>query len=186
VEVRGENWCVCEMCVGWMSWERFGCQKDCSAHPTTCISAALFEAQAKNLVSKGFLAAGYNRLNIDDCYMDSRDPDTNDLRADRRRFPGLSLAVVGCWLLVVGCWGWQTHTVCHTLTGGIPALSANIHGLGLKFGVYNDVGRGTCAGNPGLNVSMDSSSDAQLKRDVALMASRWKIDSIKVKCEGLA
>ena len=64
--------------------------------------------------------------------------------------------------------------------GGIPALSAKIHSMGLKFGVYNDVGRGTCAGNPGLNVSMDSSSDAQLQRDVALMAHKWQIDSIKV------
>ena len=64
--------------------------------------------------------------------------------------------------------------------GGIPALSAKIHSMGLKFGVYNDVGRGTCAGNPGLNVSMDSSSDAQLQRDVTLMAHKWQIDSIKV------
>ena len=36
----------------------------------------------------GFLEAGYNRINIDDCYMDSRDPKTNDLRADESRFPG--------------------------------------------------------------------------------------------------
>ena len=70
--------------------------------------------------------------------------------------------------------------MCLDTLGGISALSAKIHGMGLKFGVYNDVGPGTCAGNPGLNVSIDGSSDAQLKRDVALMADKWKIDSIKV------
>lgn len=54
---------------------------------------------------QGFLKAGYNRIDIDDCYMSARDPVTNDLTADPTRFPG-----------------------------GIEALSAKIHGLGLKFG----------------------------------------------------
>eukprot|EP00035_Acanthoeca_spectabilis_P040106 m.490154 g.490154 ORF g.490154 m.490154 type:complete len:131 (-) comp98628_c0_seq1:264-656(-) len=85
--------------------------------------------------------------------MTNRDPVTNQLMADPGRFPG-----------------------------GIAALSEKIHKLGLKFGVYNDIGRTTCAGNPGLNVSDvdDVTADAQLKRDCDLMANVWKIDSIKV------
>ena len=35
--------------MGWMSWERYGCQKDCAGHPDACINAALFEAQAQAL-----------------------------------------------------------------------------------------------------------------------------------------
>lgn len=141
-----------------MSWERFGCQRDCDENPSDCISAALFEQQAAAIVSKGFLAAGYNRVDIDDCYQTSRDPATNDLRADPIRFPG-----------------------------GMAALSAKIHAMGLKFGVYNDIGSTTCAGDPGLNVSgsADAATDAQLKRDVELMANTWKIDSIKVQAEQL-
>eukprot|EP00040_Diaphanoeca_grandis_P034836 m.217487 g.217487 ORF g.217487 m.217487 type:complete len:411 (+) comp33236_c0_seq14:3-1235(+) len=139
--------------MGWMSWEKYGCQTDCVTFPDACINAQLFETQAKALVDKGFLKAGYDRVNIDDCYMDARDPVTNDLRADETRFPG-----------------------------GIPALSKKIRGLGFKFGVYNDIGRTTCAGNPGLNVSdtPDKDADAQLKRDVELMANEWMIDSIKI------
>lgn len=118
--------------------------------------------------------------------MDSRDPKTNDLRADESRFPGTATyeanflhandAYGAPYFAAIVTWqsAWKHEQ------GGIPALSAKIHSLGLKFGVYNDVGRGTCAGNPGLNVSMDSSSDAQLRRDVDLMANKWKIDSIKV------
>mmetsp|Transcript_117365 Transcript_117365/g.374018 ORF Transcript_117365/g.374018 Transcript_117365/m.374018 type:complete len:441 (-) Transcript_117365:88-1410(-) len=139
--------------MGWMSWERYGCQRDCVNHPDTCISAKLFETQAELLVSKGFLAKGYNRVDIDDCYMDRRDPKTNDLRADEARFPG-----------------------------GIPALSEKIHFCGLKFGIYNDIGPGTCASDTGLNVSAgpDEVADAQLQRDVEMFAHEWKVDSLKV------
>lgn len=137
--------------MGWMSWERYGCQRDCVSRPDTCISAKLFESQAKLLVDKGFLAKGYNRIDIDDCYQDKREPVSKALRADEARFPG-----------------------------GIPELSKKIHGLGLKFGVYSDIGPGTCAGDPGLDVSPDGSMDAQLEADVKLLTEVWEIDSIKV------
>jgi len=139
--------------MGWMSWERYGCQKDCVGHPDSCINAALFEAQAEAMVAKGLLDAGYNRIDIDDCFMAKRNSKTGDLQADPARFPG-----------------------------GIPALSKKIHGMGLKFGVYNDIGAGTCAGNPGLNVSAvpDAHADARLKRDVEVFTKEWEIDSIKI------
>lgn len=139
--------------MGWMTWERFGCERDCVSHPDDCISAKLFETQASLLVSKGFSSKGYNRIDIDDCYLDKRDPITNDLRADEARFPG-----------------------------GIPALSQKVHAMGLKFGVYSDIGPGSCAGDPALDVSAvpDAAADAQLQRDVDLLANVWKIDSIKI------
>lgn len=54
-------------------------------------------------------------------------------------------------------------------------------------GVYNDIGRTTCAGNPGLNVSDtdDKDADEQLRRDCDRMANVWKIDSIKVNHDGM-
>ena len=56
-----------------------------------------------------------------------------------------------------------------------------MHAKGLKLGVYNDIGRGTCAGDPGLNVSAvpDRVADEQLDRDAHTFAS-WGIDSIKI------
>jgi hypothetical protein len=107
---------------------------------------------ADELVSGGYAAAGYSTINVDDCYMAKRDSHTNDLRADEVRFPG-----------------------------GISALSKYLHAKGLKLGVYNDIGPGTCAGDPGLNISAtpDAFADAQLARDASTLAS-WEIDSIKV------
>ena len=139
--------------MGWMSWERYGCQKDCAGRPDACINAALFEAQAQALVDSGLRDAGYDRIDIDDCYMAPRDPVTGNLRADPARFPG-----------------------------GIRALADKVHGMGLKLGVYNDIGPGTCAGDPGLNVSAvpDARADARLARDVRVMTEEWRIDSIKV------
>lgn len=144
--------------MGWMSWEAFGCEKDCITFPDTCISEKLFKTMADELVKQGFAAKGYEYVNIDDCYLDSRgtpskESPRGDLRANPTRFPS-----------------------------GLSALSKYIHDKNLKFGVYNDIGRTTCAGTPGLNVSAvpDKEADAQLRRDVFVMKNQWDIDSIKV------
>ena len=62
-----------------------------------------------------------------------------------------------------------------------PALAEYMHQRGLQLGIYNDIGPGTCAGDPGLNVSAmpDARADAQLKKDAETFAS-WGIDSIKI------
>ena len=101
--------------MGWLSWERYACVVDCEADPgkprphlhfhtfvpladaapcppppqppDNCISAGLYQRMADELVAGGYLDAGYEYVNIDDCWnaMD-RDAD-GQLYADPVRFP---------------------------------------------------------------------------------------------------
>jgi alpha-N-acetylgalactosaminidase len=106
--------------MGWMAWEQFHCVVDCAAHPTTCISEQLMTDMIDRLAEDGWVAAGYDRINIDDCWL-SHDRDANgELQADPDRFP---------------------H--------GIPYLTKYAHDRGVKFGIYEDYGTYTCAGYPG-------------------------------------
>ncbi len=74
--------------------------------------------QADALVSTGMRDAGYKYVIIQECIARERDSEGN-LIADSVRFPS-----------------------------GIPALTAYIHKLGLKAGIYTDIGRNTCYPNP--------------------------------------
>lgn len=96
--------------MGWNSWNKFGCS----------VSESLMKQQADAMVSNGMKAAGYQYVNIDDCW-ESRSRDSNgNLVADPTRFPD-----------------------------GIKALADYVHADGLKLGIYNDAGTATCAGFPG-------------------------------------
>ncbi|XP_033106861.1 alpha-N-acetylgalactosaminidase-like isoform X2 [Anneissia japonica] len=108
--------------MGWLAWERFRCNVDCDNDPKNCVSENLFKEMADHLVSDGFLDAGYNYVNIDDCWMEEeRDPDTGRLVPDRKRFPN-----------------------------GIKSLASYMHERGLKLGIYEDYGNMTCQNYPGL------------------------------------
>uniref|UniRef100_A0A182U9L1 Alpha-galactosidase n=1 Tax=Anopheles melas TaxID=34690 RepID=A0A182U9L1_9DIPT len=73
--------------MGWMSWERYRCITDCSKYPDECISEALFKRMADLMVSEGYRDAGYEYVNIDDCWMaDERDED-GVLQPNKERFP---------------------------------------------------------------------------------------------------
>lgn len=74
--------------------------------------------QADALVSTGMRDAGYKYVVIQECIARKRDTNGN-LIADSARFPS-----------------------------GMPALTAYIHKLGLKAGIYTDIGRNTCYPNP--------------------------------------
>ena len=74
--------------------------------------------QADALVSTGMRDAGYKYVVIQECIARDRDAQGN-LIADSVRFPS-----------------------------GLPALTAYIHKLGLKAGIYTDIGRNTCYPNP--------------------------------------
>jgi alpha-galactosidase len=107
--------------MGWLSWERFGCQTDCQLFPKRCISEDLYLEQAQFMVDLGFRDAGYVYMNIDDCWSErKRDPFTGKLVADKMRFPR-----------------------------GIKYLSNILHSLHLKLGLYGDIGAATCEGYPG-------------------------------------
>ncbi|WP_224363413.1 NPCBM/NEW2 domain-containing protein [Hyalangium versicolor] len=95
--------------MGWNSWNKYACN----------INETLIKQQADAMVSSGLKAAGYQYINIDDCWQVSRDANGN-IVADSTRFPS-----------------------------GIAALADYVHSKGLKLGVYTDIGTATCQGRPG-------------------------------------
>ncbi len=95
--------------MGWNSWNKFGCN----------VSETLIKGIADAMVSSGMQAAGYEYVNIDDCWQTGRDSSGN-IVADASRFPS-----------------------------GMKALADYVHAKGLKLGVYTDAGTATCAGRPG-------------------------------------
>ena len=102
--------------MGFMSWERFRCQTNCTLDPHHCIHEDLYVSIADALVLHGYAAAGYTQVSIDDCWTDGRDPTTQQLRADPDRFP---------------------H--------GMAWLADYLHARGLLLGIYADAGVETCA-----------------------------------------
>jgi len=106
--------------MGWLSWTVFTCQVDCVKYPNACINEKLYTDMADRMAADGYLEAGYNFVNIDDCWMSyQRDPQGR-LQANQTRFPR-----------------------------GIPYLADYMHNKGLKLGIYEDYGTKTCGGYPG-------------------------------------
>ncbi|UPM44192.1 NEW3 domain-containing protein [Halocatena salina] len=96
--------------MGWNSWNTFACD----------VSAALIKETADAIVESGMKAAGYEYVNIDDCWMtEERDEDGN-LQPDPEKFPN-----------------------------GIDAVADYVHDRGLKLGIYESAGTTTCGGYPG-------------------------------------
>ena len=95
--------------MGWNSWNKFGCN----------VSDKLIREMADAMVSSGMQAAGYQYVNIDDCWQVSRDA-SGTIVADPVRFPS-----------------------------GMKALADYVHSKGLKLGLYTDAGTGTCEKRPG-------------------------------------
>jgi len=95
--------------MGWNSWNKFACN----------INEDLIKSTIDTLVETGLVDAGYNYVNLDDCWQVSRD-ENNVIVADPQAFPS-----------------------------GIKALADYAHKKGMKFGLYSDAGYGTCQGRPG-------------------------------------
>lgn len=95
--------------MGWNSWNKFGCD----------INEALIRETADALVSSGMRDAGYEYVNIDDCWMAPERDAQGRLQPDPVRFPN-----------------------------GIAALADYVHALGLKLGIYSSAGTATCQGLP--------------------------------------
>jgi alpha-galactosidase len=62
--------------MGWNSWNALECN----------ITEALVKATADARVSRGMQAAGYEYVNLDDCWMDGRDGSGN-LQWNATKFP---------------------------------------------------------------------------------------------------
>ncbi|SHF02828.1 glycoside hydrolase family 27 protein [Streptoalloteichus hindustanus] len=92
--------------MGWNSWNKFGCD----------VTEDVVRRTADALVSSGMRDAGYEYVNIDDCWAEpDRDPASGRLRPHRTKFPG-----------------------------GIGALADFVHARGLKLGIYSSAGTMTC------------------------------------------
>ncbi len=100
--------------------------------------------QADALVSTGMRDAGYKYVVIQECIARERDTQ-GTLIADSARFPS-----------------------------GMPALTAYIHRLGLKAGIYTDVGPHTCYPNPRYQGSYDHE-----QQDAQTFAS-WGMDFVEM------
>ena len=96
--------------MGWNSWNKFGC-KD--------LNEKVVRSTADTMAANGMKDAGYQYVNLDDCWQISRDASGN-IVPDPGKFPS-----------------------------GIKALADYIHSKGLKLGLYTDVGVTTCALRPG-------------------------------------
>ncbi|WP_245812376.1 NPCBM/NEW2 domain-containing protein [Actinophytocola xinjiangensis] len=95
--------------MGWNSWNRFGCD----------IDENLIRQTADAMVTSGMTAAGYEYVNIDDCWMAPTRDAAGRLAPDPVRFPN-----------------------------GIAALADYVHAKGLKLGLYSSAGTHTCQGLP--------------------------------------
>lgn len=96
--------------MGFNNWSRFMCN----------LNETLFTDTADAMSTNGLLAAGYNWINLDDCWM------------AKTRAPNGSLQ-------------WNETLFPH----GIPWLGEYIKAQGFRFGIYEDAGNLTCGGYPG-------------------------------------
>lgn len=95
--------------MGWNTWNHFGC----------AIDEQLLRETADLMVSTGMRDAGYQYVNLDDCWQIDRDADGR-IVVDPVTFPS-----------------------------GMNALADYVHGLGLKLGNYTCGGTLTCQQRPG-------------------------------------
>ena len=118
--------------MGFNDWNAFGCN----------VSASLVEQTALTMHTNGMQAAGYDYVNIDDCWMLGRDPSEIP--------PGQTKASVGR--------GADGHLIADPkyfppsapgLNDGIKVVADYVHSLGLKLGIYEEAGTATCQGLAG-------------------------------------
>ncbi|MBU3895656.1 NPCBM/NEW2 domain-containing protein [Serratia rubidaea] len=92
--------------MGWNAWNTFRCN----------VSETLIKSEADAIVSTGLRDAGYQYINLDDCWMGGRDAMTGQLVSNPITFPS-----------------------------GIKALADYVHSKGLKLGIYEAGNTKTCA-----------------------------------------
>ncbi|KAF2663935.1 glycoside hydrolase [Microthyrium microscopicum] len=97
--------------LGFNSWNAFHCD----------IDESKFLTAAQKIVDLGLKDAGYEYVNIDDCWSmkDQRDPKTHAMLPNMTKFPD-----------------------------GIDGLAKKIHDMGLKIGIYSSAGTKTCEQYP--------------------------------------
>jgi alpha-galactosidase len=95
--------------MGWSTWYAFLWNYD----------ESVIRGVADAMVTNGMRAAGYEYINLDDCWQGYRDTN-GEMVADTNRFPS-----------------------------GMKALADYVHSRGFKFGIYSARGTNTCQKRPG-------------------------------------
>ncbi|MCA1827187.1 MAG: glycoside hydrolase family 27 protein [Myxococcales bacterium] len=119
------------------------------AHYQCWISEQIILDNAAALVSSSLSKKGYDTVTVDDCWMAGSRDANGDLVADSAKFP---------------------H--------GMAWLGAQLHAMGLKFGIYEDAGATTCGGYPGSG-QPDGGAPDHFAQDARLFAS-WGVDYLKL------
>jgi alpha-galactosidase len=96
--------------MGWNSWNKFGCE----------INEDIIRSIADAMVSSGMKDAGYEYINIDDCWQAPERDAGGNIMPHPEKFPS-----------------------------GMKALADYVHSKGLKLGIYSCAGTMTCGGYPG-------------------------------------
>ena len=96
--------------MGWNSWNYYECEG---------VNEKVIMDMADAMLETGMKEAGYEYINIDDCWQIGRN-EGGKIIVDSAKFPS-----------------------------GIKHLADYIHSKGLKFGIYSDAGTHTCGGRPG-------------------------------------
>ncbi len=131
--------------MGWNSWNTFQCS----------LNEQLIRGVADTFVSSGMAAAGYQYVNLDDCWMNGRDASGN-LQWDTTKFPA-----------------------------GIPALAAYVHGKGLKLGIYESANTDTCVGVYGPSTPAVAVGSLNHEAQDAQTFASWGVDFLKYDlCQG--
>jgi alpha-galactosidase len=120
--------------MGWNDWYTFFCN----------VNEQLVEQTADAMVSSGMRDAGYQYVNLDDCWAASTRDANGHLQADPTKFP---------------------H--------GIKAVADYVHARGLKLGIYEDVGTKTCAGYPGSYGHVQDDADTFASWDIDFVKVDW-------------
>ncbi|HEX4788930.1 MAG TPA: ricin-type beta-trefoil lectin domain protein [Actinospica sp.] len=119
------------------------------AHYQCGVTESIVEANARALVSSGLAGKGYDTVTVDDCWMAASRDAKGDLVANSTGFPD-----------------------------GMAALGRYLHGLGLKFGIYEDAGYATCGGGPGSGMPNGGGAD-HFAQDARTFAA-WGVDYLKL------
>eukprot|EP00435_Cladocopium_sp_Y103_P047939 s1276_g14.t1 len=87
--------------MGWMTWQRYRCETNCSGDGAKrCINEDLIKEMADRMAEDGWLDAGYQYINIDDCWM-LPEREHGRLVPDPKRFPS---GMVALGHLAAGLW----------------------------------------------------------------------------------
>jgi len=150
--------------MGWSTWNAFG----------TDIDEDKILGSARQIVESGLAAKGYRYINIDDGWaLKRRIPDGRMIIRDEK-FPSSRTAGAG--------------------TPSFKPFTDKLHAMGLKAGIYSDLGRNTCsqAYSPtdtdlpkGTVPEREVGLYGRVDQDIALYFKEWGFDFIKVDGCGL-